>query len=64
MLSLRTKEGCNIVTLKNEFKYNIDKEYLYFLHHSNLAKIKNNNIILTPKGMLLADKIIEQIILT
>ena len=63
MLSLRTKEGCDITTLQNEFKYNIDTKYLHFLHHYNLANIKNNNIVLTQKGMLLADKIIEQIII-
>jgi len=62
MLSLRTKEGCDITTLQNEFKYNIDTKYLHFLQHHQLANITANKIILTPNGMLLADKIIAQIL--
>lgn len=60
LTTLRTKWGCNLTKLKQDFGYDIYNEhegYLEELHLLELAEISNNILILTDKGKLLADKI-------
>lgn len=59
ILNLRLKKGVNIKDLKNKNFYTKDfEEKILKLKNEKLAEIKNNRLILTPKGMLLQNSII------
>ena len=61
MLGLRTNKGINVNYIQNKFGYTLPNEYVNLFTKLKLMERKENNIILTPKGMLLADKISEKL---
>ena len=64
LTSIRTSWGCDLVKLKKEFNYKLDErrsEFLKSVTKKKLAILKNNVLILTPEGMLLADSIASEL---
>ena len=60
LTTLRTSWGANLVTLKEDFNFNLMEEhtaYVQSLLENKLARIENETFILTNSGKLLADKI-------
>jgi len=60
MTSLRMREGCNLEFLKLEMEFDLIREqsaYVEKLLKSGLSEIKNNSLILTKKGKMIADQI-------
>lgn len=60
MTSLRTKWGCNFANILKDFSidlYHEHKVYIKDLVQNDLAVLQEDNLILTEKGKLFADKI-------
>ena len=60
LTSIRTSWGCDLRKLNKDFNYKLDDrktEFMKSIKGKGLAILKNNVLILTPKGMLLADSI-------
>lgn len=60
MTRLRTKWGCDMDWLKAHYHYDLQQEQIVYLDqlvHRQLALVRDNRLVLTPRGMLLADKI-------
>lgn len=67
MTSLRTKWGCDLDWIKQEFNYDLrilHSKYLKDLLHGGFVILKENTLTLTNKGKLLADKITEDLFIT
>tara|TARA_Y100001970_G_scaffold292463_1_gene433840 strand:+ start:3176 stop:4396 length:1221 start_codon:yes stop_codon:yes gene_type:complete len=65
MLSLRQRKGFNIDVWQNKFGLELKKKQLDFtksLCDSGLAFWEDNNLCLTPKGFLISDRIILEIL--
>jgi oxygen-independent coproporphyrinogen III oxidase len=64
LTSLRTKWGCDLSRLKEQFHYDLTvNAYIKELIDKNLAKLKGNCLILTNSGKLLADQISSDLFL-
>jgi oxygen-independent coproporphyrinogen-3 oxidase len=66
MTSLRTSEGCNLIYLKNELQYDLVKNAKPEIEQwksSGLCILKDDNLKLTLKGRLLADKLASDLFL-
>lgn len=64
MTSLRTKWGCELNWLKEKFDFDLRTQhdsYIQSLLDQELATLKENTLILTHRGKLLADKITEDL---
>lgn len=64
LTSIRTSWGCDLEKLEKEFNYKLDdrrSEFIKSITGKELAILKNNVLILTPKGMLLADSIASEL---
>ena len=60
MTSLRTREGCNLEYLNQKFRHNLSSDFSSILKNlilSGNAELKNDFLILTKKGKLIADEI-------
>jgi len=60
LTTLRTSWGASLLSLKENFNFNLMKEHESYIHSlikNNLANIENETLILTKAGKLLADKI-------
>ncbi|HMP98885.1 MAG TPA: radical SAM family heme chaperone HemW [Cyclobacteriaceae bacterium] len=60
LTSLRTQWGCNLIELKSLYDYDIMQKqaaYISSLLSEGFADIKQEHLVLTTKGLLLADKI-------
>ncbi len=65
MLQLRLNKGLNFNTLKARYNIEFTKEQIEFcktLHKNNLAILSANTLKLTPKGMLLQNSILSELI--
>ena len=65
MLGLRTRNGVNLQQMKDIYSYYLSKSQLKYLStqaDDNLLKIKNNQLCLTSKGLLIADLIVLDLI--
>lgn len=60
LTGLRTKWGVDLKRLEEEFHYDIyhKKSFIGYLIEKSLAKMTENNLILTEEGFLLADEIV------
>jgi len=66
MTSLRTSKGCNLRYLKNEFGYDLLKEVNPLIDHwinGGLCILEDEQLKLTLKGRLLADKLASDLFL-
>ncbi len=66
MTSLRTQWGCDLQLLQANFKHDLMAEntaYIHSLLESERAIIRDNHLILTNKGKLLADAITSELFL-
>ncbi len=66
MTGLRTKWGCDLDTLKSTYHYDVvneNRHKIQFYQESELMVVSPNKIILTKKGLLLADEIIADLFL-
>ena len=64
MLGLRTSEGVNLQLQVDGLSLNLQQEnteYLETLLHDGFARIEKNNLILTDRGKLIADRIAEDL---
>lgn len=57
--NLRTSHGLNLSLLKKKYNHNIDEKILQFLIEKNFIERKDENIILTPQGMVVSNRILE-----
>jgi oxygen-independent coproporphyrinogen-3 oxidase len=57
--NLRTSSGLNLTFLQNKYHRNIDENILKFLLEKNFLKQKSENIVLTPQGMIVSNRILE-----
>ncbi len=57
LVNLRTMWGCDKTFLEKEYAYKFSEKLLLFYQNNGLLQINNNQIQLTQKGKLLADKI-------
>jgi putative oxygen-independent coproporphyrinogen III oxidase len=65
--SLRTSNGCNLVYLINAYEYDLRKinsAYLQTLYTNNYVLLRDDSLILTRQGKLLADKIASDLFAT
>jgi oxygen-independent coproporphyrinogen-3 oxidase len=66
MTSLRTSTGCNLLYLKNELDYDLVKNAKPQIEqwtNSGLCILEDDNLKLTLKGRLLADKLASDLFL-
>lgn len=64
MTSLRTKWGCNLLFLHQEYGIDLQKvfkDYFYKLLKADLVMLRDDCLFLTNSGKLIADKIIEDL---
>lgn len=60
LTSLRTVKGCSLLRLRDEFSFDLGKKqagYLEQLIQNGLARIEGDTLMLTRRGLLIADKI-------
>jgi oxygen-independent coproporphyrinogen-3 oxidase len=60
--NLRTSRGLDIIELYNNFKYKIAPQYIELLRTNNLVQQQEGKIKLTPRGMLISNQIIINLI--
>ena len=57
--NLRTSHGLNLSLLKKKYNHDIDVKILQFLIEKKFIERKDENIILTPQGMVVSNRILE-----
>ncbi len=66
MMGLRTKWGCNLTVLKNEWHYDLYKEHAIYIDQlvrEHKAILQEGQLMLTNQGRLMADGIAERLFL-
>lgn len=65
MLSLRLKQGLNVIDLQNKYNFTLSKNFLYrinMLKKEGLVDFDNSVVSLTKEGFLVSNKIISYLI--
>lgn len=57
--NLRTSRGLDLNILKNQYQHSLDENILKFLIEKKFLQRSNDNIILTPQGMIVSNRILE-----
>ena len=64
MTTIRTKWGCDLKWVENNFRINLMQKYRPYIQElteRKLALLQNNVLTLTNRGKLIADKITEDL---
>ena len=57
--NLRTSRGLNLALLQSRYQHSLDENILKFLIEKKFLIRQNDNVILTPQGMMVSNRILE-----